>query len=245
MIFTETVYPRVEDFDFHGQMTPSALLKAFENVSSHHAKQVGISVMERSINNGTAWMLTDWRVEILRTPTHKDKLLVETWLFRPNSSSRTSRELQMKDGAGNILARGSGRFALVDLRTNLVAKASPEEAERYQPEQKTVFDNRLPRLRAPSECSCEMPLALRRSDIDYNGHVHNTAYLDLALELVPDTLLEEGIRSFRIVYRHPLKYGDAVQLRGGRANGGWVTSLYCGDTLCAIVALNENLKPLA
>ena len=121
MIFTETVYPRVEDFDFHGQMTPSALLKAFENVSSHHAKQVGISVMERSINNGTAWMLTDWRVEILRTPTHKDKLLVETWLFRPNSSSRTSRELQMKDGAGNILARGSGRFALVDLRTNLVA----------------------------------------------------------------------------------------------------------------------------
>ena len=154
--------------------------------------------------------------------------------------SVTNRDLQMKDGAGNILARGSGRFALVDMRTNLVAKASPEEAERYQPEQKTVFDNRLPRLRAPSEYSCEMPLALRRSDIDYNGHVHN-----LALELVPDTLLEEGIRSFRIVYRHPLKYGDAVQLRGGRANGGWVTSLYCGDTLCAIVALNENLKPLA
>ena len=150
----------------------------------------------------------------------------------------------MKDGAGNILARGSGRFALVDLRTNLVAKASPEEAERYQPEQKTVFDNRLHRLRAPNEYSCEMPLALRRSDIDYNGHVHNTAYLDLALELVPEELLKEGIRSFRISYRRPLRYGDPVRLRGARANGGWVTAICCEDALCALAAFNEQLPPL-
>ena len=106
MIYSEPVYPRVEDFDFHGQMTPSALLKVFENVSSHHAYQVGISVMERSLS-GTAWLLTDWRVEILRTPTHKDQLLAETWLFQPHSSSRTSRELQLKDSAGAVLARAS------------------------------------------------------------------------------------------------------------------------------------------
>lgn len=243
MIYSEPVYPRMEDFDFHGQMTPSALLKVFENVSSHHARQVGISVMERSLS-GIAWLLTDWRVEILRTPTHRDQLLAETWLFQSHSSSRTSRELQLKDSAGALLARASAKFALVDLKTNLVAKASPDEAARYQPEDHTAFPDRLPRLRVPAEFSCEKPLALRRSDIDYNGHVHNTAYLDLALELVPEELLSEGIRSFRISYRRPLRYGDSVQLKGARANGGWVTAICCEDTLCAVAAFNEQLSPL-
>ena len=244
MIYTEDVHTRMNDFDGRGQMTVSAMLKNFETVSNHHAASVGVMVMDTTLNNGIGWVLTDWRIGVERTPTYKDKLHIETWLFRSTHSSRTSRDALLKDDTGEVLVRASAKIALVRLADNKPLLLSDSAVAPFQPESIGAFPDRLPRLRVPVRYDSGMPVVLRRSDMDYNGHLHNTAYLDIAMELAPKQIREEGIHSFRISYRLPLRYGDTVTLKGAPKDGGWAATFFRGETPYAVLALNEILQPL-
>ena len=103
---------------------------------------------------------------------------------------------------------------------------------------------RLPRLPPPAACTAVSPVLLRRSDMDYNGHLHNTAYLSLALDAAPPEVTAAGVRTFRLSYRSPLRLGDQTTLRSCPQPEGWTAAFVRGDEVCAVVAVNEQLKPL-
>jgi len=50
---------------------------------------------------------------------------------------------------------------------------------------------------------------VRRSDLDFNGHVNNTNYVTYALDVLPPT---EPIKSVQIVYNKELVFGDVVEV---------------------------------
>ena len=78
-------------------------------------------------------------------------------------------------------------------------------------------------------------LPLRRCDIDFNGHVHNTRYLEFALEALPETMRCDAFRGFRIVYPKAVKDTKTVTLKYTAADDGAFVCLYNADTLCTIV----------
>ncbi len=243
MIYTGPALTRVEDFDQDGLLKLSALLKIFENTSIRHAEQAGISPMEQSLHGGIVWVFTDWRAELLRAPGYGDAIYASTWVHC-SGRGRVSREMLLKDADGAVLARGQGRLAFIDTAAGRPLLPTPESLAVYRPEESTAFPDRLPKLRTPSAFTAEAAVPLRRSDMDYNGHLHNTAYLDLALELLPRDILDEGIRACRISYRSPLRYGDPLTLRGAPKDGGWTTAFCREGEVCALVAVNERLSPL-
>ena len=49
--------------------------------------------------------------------------------------------------------------------------------------------------------------------MDFNGHVHNTKYLDFALEALPDTVPRDAFTGFRMVYPKAVKDVEAVTLK--------------------------------
>ena len=243
MIYTIPVTKRVEDFDARGKLTPPALLSIFENTATRHAESVGYSPMDDSLRNGMAWVITNWRAEVLRAPAYNESCTASTWLFQ--NPRQATREMVLQSDSGELLARGQAKLALVDRRTGKPCLPTPERLAAYQPESaRTAFADRLPRLRPPTAYAAETPLTLRRSDMDYNGHLHNTAYLILALEAAPEAIQEAGVRSFRISYRSPLRLGDAPTLKSCPQSGGWTAAFLRGDDVCALVAINERLQPL-
>ena len=242
MIFTLPVTIRVEDFDQKGLLTPPALLSLFENTSARHADTVGYSVMKESLCCGMAWVVTNWRIEILRAPSYEEAFSVSTWLR--NGPRQATREMLLKSEAGEILARGQAKLCMVDRSTRTPMLSSPERMAAYDPEPASAFPDRLPRLRPPVSYTDSQPVILRRSDMDYNGHLHNTAYLNLALDAAPQEILSQGVRTIRISYRSPLRRNDPLELKSTWQNGGWVVSFVRDEEVCAIVALNEQLKPL-
>jgi len=143
-----------------------------------------------------------------------------------------------------VLARGQAKLALVDRSCNKPCLPTPERLAAYQPELRTAFADKLPRLRPPAGCTAASPVQLRRSDMDYNGHLHNTAYLSLALDAAPPEVAAEGVHTFRISYRSPLRWGDQPILQSCPQAGGWAASFVREDEVCAVVAVNEQLKPL-
>jgi len=103
------------------------------------------------------------------------------------------------------------------------------------PETRGVFASAAPRLRAPAAFDGEKTLPLRRSDIDFNGHVHNTKYLDFALEALPDTVPRDAFTGIRMVYPKAVKDVDAVTLKYTLTDTGPFVCVYSGDTLCTLI----------
>ena len=76
-----------------------------------------------------------------------------------------------------------------------------------------MFASAAPRLRAPDTFDGEKTLPLRRSDIDFNGHVHNTKYLDFALEALPDSVPRDAFTGIRMIYPKAVKDANSVTLK--------------------------------
>jgi Acyl-ACP thioesterase. len=77
--------------------------------------------------------------------------------------------------------------------------------------------------------------------IDLNGHVHNTMYLDLAAEVLPDDLWRRQFDSLEIHYRKEILPGQTVLLLYGEAGGTHYVQLKSEDgaVLHAVIALSD------
>ena len=84
--------------------------------------------------------------------------------------------------------------------------------QKYKPEEKSVFDEiELEKLKESENAEKTFKYTIRRSDIDVNGHMHNTNYLSLAYEALPEDIYNNTIfDNFEILYKKEIKYGETV-----------------------------------
>ena len=208
MFFSEIYQPGVADFDRSGKLGYEAILRIFENTASRHSDSSGDDIIEES-RNGITWVLTDWRVRIVRRPDSKAPLRVTTWVRDSVPTGRIFRDYTLADESGTELVCAESRLILFDLRAQKIIRIDQQRFRSYLPETRGVFASAAPRLRAPAAFDGEKTLPLRRSDIDFNGHVHNTKYLDFALEALPDTVPRDAFTGFRMVYPKAVKDVEA------------------------------------
>ena len=91
-------------------------------------------------------------------------------------------------------------------------KITDEFYNNYKPEEKSVFDEiELEKLKESENAEKNFKYTIRRSDIDVNGHMHNTNYLSLAYEALPEDIYNNTIfDNFEILYKKEIKYGETV-----------------------------------
>lgn len=234
MFYTEIYRPGVADFDRGGKLGYETILRILENTASRHSDASGDNVVEDS-RHGITWVLTDWRVEIVRRPDSKARLQVTTWVRDQMPVGRVFRDYTITDENGTELVRAESRLVLFDLRAGKIVRIDRPTFASYRPEARGVFASAAPRLRAPAAFDGEAVLPLRRSDIDFNGHVHNTKYLDLALEALPSAACREEFTGFRMTYPKAVKDVDSVTLKYTATDNGWFVCVYSADTLCTLI----------
>ena len=110
---------------------------------------------------------------------------------------------------------GTSKWALINVDTWKIAKINEELVEKYQPEDKSVFDEReLYKLKEPKEYEKEIEYTVTRRDMDFNGHMHNIYYLDLAYETLPqDVYNKRPFNNVRIDYKKEIKFKDKIKCR--------------------------------
>lgn len=240
MYYKEIYQPRISDYDQNRKLSYEAILQILETAGSHHSDTVGDSVIEGS-QSGISWILTEWRVQVLRRTDSKEKLQIAAWVRGKAPASTVFRDFILTDENGNEVIHAEAKFALLDLSAGRLTRISEELFASYQPEDKTVFDTAAPRLRAPTEFDSEQTITLRRSDIDFNGHVHNTRYMDFAMEIFPaGTYVKDEINEFRIVYNKPVKEGATVILKSVDTDTEFPVCVYSNDELCAMLAFTRQ-----
>ncbi len=238
MIFREKAATRIDDFDANGYMLPPAVLKVLENAADHHSAAVADESVDGSMH-GTAWILAEWRVEVVRTPRYDDEMTVETWISDGSAAAHSNREFLLLDEGGGVLVKAAAKLTLFDLKENRIIKTDRAALERYRPEGRAVFPEKARRLIPAESFDCETAFPLRRSDIDYNGHVHNTAYLSFALDALPDAVQSTAIAKIRIAYKRPLRLCGSAVIKYRKDGGVWNICIFGSEELCAIVELTE------
>lgn len=237
MIFSEIYQTRIEDYDINGFLSLEAVLRIFENIGSHHSDSVSNSVIEGSLD-GIAWIFVEWAIEIINLPKYGEPVKVQTWVSGKAPSASVLRNFILNDSRGSKLVKGTAKFALFDLNKRKPTRISTELFELYSPEKNIVLENKSPRPTESDVYDYEINLAQRRSDIDFNGHVHNIKYLTYALEALPyDVYLNKKFSSLRILYKNPLSSDGRIIAKVAENNGVYTVGIYSGEKLCSIIQL--------
>lgn len=124
------------------------------------------------------------------------------------------------------------------MATGRLTDISEDLKNAYKSESRIVFEDNTPRLRPPKEFLSECGLSIRRCDIDFNGHVHNTRYINYALEAIPQDVFDaDAFTGIRIVYFRPVKEHDPVMAKYAATETGHFVGIYANDMLCTLLEL--------
>lgn len=234
MVFKDRSVTRLDDFGSDGKMKLSSVLKLFENAADHHRDAVSDDEM-RAAMGSSEWILTQWDVLLHRLPHRSEKLFVDTWIVGKGPAVRADREFVMRSAEGDVLAEGETKLSLFDVEAQRIVRVSEVIIDKYGPETEKLWQKKLPKLKEPEEFDLTGVVPLRRSDLDYNRHIHNTAYLDLACELVPEAVLKADPKGFRVQYKHQLKEGDLATVKVRHDGDTLSVAIFSGEVLCALV----------
>lgn len=241
MIFKHKYEVVVKDLNNAKKVSNKAFLGYMEEIASLHSATVGHGVND-VIENGAAWILLGWKLEVLQRCNYGEMVHLNTWV-RQNERFCSYRDFELFDEKNNLIAKGTSKWVLVDLKTKHITKINDELANIYNPEYgKNVFvETNLEKIKEPKECISSVIYKVNRSDIDVNQHMHNLNYLDLAYEALPEEIFsKEELNNVTINYKHELKYGDIVKCLYGFENGKHIVTIKSEDEtkIHAIVELS-------
>ncbi len=237
MFFQEEVKPRISDFDRNGSFAYEAMLQVLETAGSHHSDRVHDHVIAGS-QSGIAWILVEWRIKIHSLPSSTDMLKITTWVRGKAPAAMVYRDFIVTNANGGLLFEAEATFVLFDTARGRMTRISEELFTTYGPEDQMIFENTLARLHAPETVLFTHQLPLRHSDIDFNGHIHNTKYIDFALETLPSHLCASThFSEIRIVYSKAVKESDEVVINYSLMNNAHVITVMGNAAPCTIIEL--------
>ena len=122
-----------------------------------------------------------------------------------------------------------------------IEKITDKVIEKYGPIEKSILpDYDFKKLREPASHSNEYIYKTLRRDIDVNKHMHNSNYLDLAYEALPEDVYEKNsFDNIEIMYKSSIRLGDTSKCLYSYENGKHVVTIKSLDdkTLHCIINL--------
>ena len=218
MFVEQEFFVGIQDGGRGSRITDKALIEAMSNVASLHGAMVGQSGPDNE-RLGRAWMVLNWKLQVLpgaRRPIACETYTVRTWA-RAYNRAFALRDFEAFAADGNRFARATSKWTMVGRDDRSMVKLTPEIMEVYGPQPDTAAfpsdQDKFDRMRIDAAFARELPFTVTKSMIDCNDHVHNSAYLDLVTEALPEGVDRRPFDDLEIAYRHEIAPGATVRLR--------------------------------
>lgn len=198
--------------DMNGHIKlPDVILLSLQ-VSGMQSIDLGVSDKDVLEQYNLVWIITDYDIDVVRLPQFAEEITIETEALTYNRLF-CYRRFTIYDEAGQEIIRMVATFVLMDRDSRKVHHVEPEIVAPYQSE----FSKKL--LRGPKYTELEDAISkdyhVRFYDLDMNGHVNNSKYLDWIFEVMGAEFLTNYIPK-----KINLKYVKEVR------PGGMITSSY-------------------
>ena len=172
--------------DRFGKLKLSTLLYYAQEVAGRHFDRIAMTY-EQLMEKGMFWAIIRQRVRVTRLPRSGEQIRVETWPM-PNTRVAFPRCVVAFDNQGRELFQVLSLWVLMDINTR--AMILPGKSGIALPG--TIRGNEL---NAPGSLPAKQLLNHRSrtvcfTDLDRNGHMNNTKYLDWIADLLPSAFHE-------------------------------------------------------
>lgn len=192
-----------ERYDERGVLKISAALYMCQVAAGEHCKLFHLDWDTLQARN-LFWAVARVQAEFTRLPQFGQQVKVITWPM-PTTRSAFPRTTEGYDEKGNCLFRVTNLWVLVDTqkRSMLLPGKSGVELDgitlgRELPLPGSIYPEELPET---------TPRQVVQADIDRNGHVNNTRYIDWLAALAEDC---PPIKSLHAVYHNEALLGDRL-----------------------------------
>lgn len=216
MIVEKKYRVKISEVGKNAQMTNKALLGLFEDVACIHSDKIGYGVVDTEVTN-IAWLVIEWKLKIIKRPKYGEEVIAKTW-SKQAKKCYAFRDFELTDENGQIIAIATSKWVLINVKKGKIEKAEGEVHGKYEPEpEKKVFENEsFEKISEPEKYEKEMTYKVRRADIDTNNHMHNLNYIELANEILPEEIYDEGeSNNIRITYKKEIKFTETVKIKYG------------------------------
>ena len=194
--------------DMNGHIKlPDVILLSLQ-VSGMQSIELGVSDKAILEDYNLVWIITDYDIEVVRLPRFAEEITIETEALSYNRLF-CYRRFTIYDEEGQDLIHMMATFVLTDRDSRKVHAVEPEIVAPYQSE----FSKKL--LRGPKYQSLENPISMdyhvRFYDLDMNGHVNNSKYLDWIFEVMGADFLTQYIpKKINLKYVKEVRPGGVI-----------------------------------
>ena len=195
--------------DCFDRLKPSRLLLYAQEVAGHHSDQLSLTYEELA-NRGLFWAVIRNRVQITRLPRSGETITLETW---PMPTTRTAypRSTVAYDAQGNELFRSISLWILMDRCTRAMILPGKSGVIVEGTLRGTELDT--PRSLLPKPLSRSSRRSVCFSDLDVNGHMNNTRYLDWVMDLLPSAFHKDHtVKDMTLCYMNEALEGQPLDI---------------------------------
>ena len=208
-MYEEKILVTSNDVDNHFETKVSALFRYMQQVATNHSEILGIGKSATS-DQGMIWVITRFKVII-----HKYPVLNETITVKTDPYNRMMfifpRSFHIYNEAGELLVSALSSWVVIGLRDRkIIVNPFPElkidESDIIKdvstPEKVNAFDLNFVEERK-----------VRFNDIDLNGHLNNTKYIDYLIDIHDSSFYDQyKLKTITINYEKEIKDKDIVKL---------------------------------
>lgn len=204
-MYQMTAKVRLSEADHTKKITFPGIVNYFQDCSIFQSEALGVG-FEHLERQKAAWVLNAWQIVVERYPMIGEEIMVSTWATGFHGIYG-NRNFKMCDREGNILAWANSVWVYMDLVKGHPIRPDSREIELYGSEEALPFSFAPRKITLPTaSVKCDS-IPVRRSDIDPNEHVNNCHYIQMALEVLPESFT---FRQVRVEYKRSARRGDVI-----------------------------------
>lgn len=199
-----------DDVTMYRSLRPSTLMRMLQEISIAHTEALGAG-RAKTLDKGALWVVARMKLEVASLPSYDDEITLTSW------AGKTMRVLfpryyEMRDKNDNVLVRASAVWLLMDEKSRHMV--FPEAYGVEVPAPDIQPNIALPCGVALGEQNQEKMFTVSYSQVDINGHMNNSKYIDETEDLLGARYLKNHeLRSLEIEYKSEIKLGQIVTLK--------------------------------
>ena len=236
-MYKKEYYIGSNDVDRFLELKLSSFFKLMQDIATEHAEVLDIG-KSQTIDKGLYWVITRIELDIIKMPKYLETVVLKTY---PGDDLKFifPRYFQLEDLKGHVLIRASSTWMVLN-KENHRPSLNPFNGKRIPPEH---YEGEL---NMPSKCiSSDVSLVetrkVRYSDVDLNGHLNNTKYIDYILDVHDSEFYKKNrISHFVINYDKELMDNNLFNLYSNSSNPEYIKGEIDGATAFEVNIAYQN-----
>ena len=208
-IYTQEFTVTDNTVDRYGRLKNSMILYFVQEVAGRHFDVISMDY-DALAQRGMIWVILRQKVQITRLPLRGETIRVETWPM-PTTRVAYPRSVVAYDEAGNECFRSISIWVLMDINTRNMILPGKSGISVVG----TLRGNELPAPGSlvPKDLQSNRKRTVSFTDLDRNGHMNNTRYLDWIDDLLPSPFhYSHTVKEFTVCYLSETREGQELNL---------------------------------